>query len=91
MIAQICENQEIFHEQIDIGIVQPLKQFIHIQLDPVLRLRSEYSAVCRKLTSLQEKHSQGKKHEIVQMGETNYQLFDTKIYKHQVTPSLSLC
>ena len=47
-------------------------------------MREEYKGVCRKINQLQDRFSQIKKHEIALMGELSYQLFDAKIYKHQV-------
>ena len=47
-------------------------------------MREEYKNTCRRINLLQDRFSQFKRHEIAQMGELSYQLFDTKIYKHQV-------
>ena len=82
--AQLCENQEIFSEQIEIGMIQPLKIFINTQLAPVNLMRADYHGVCRRLVVLQERFAQFKRHELAQMGELSYHLFDLKIHKHQV-------
>ncbi|KAI6647217.1 Arf-GAP with coiled-coil, ANK repeat and PH domain-containing protein 1 [Oopsacas minuta] len=81
--AQLCENQEIFSEQIEIGMIQPLKLFINTQLTPVTNMKEEYHTVCKRLSALQDRFFQFKRHEISQMGDISYQLFDMKIYKHQ--------
>lgn len=82
-LRQLVDNRERMFEQINLGMVKPMRHFIDHEIEQVKASQKNYHKVKTEAMHLVEKLSQCKRHETTLMNELSLQVFDSRYHLHK--------